>query len=91
MSLPLKYGKMRGTLVYLKRFLLKKIEGEFKCARMSLFMFCGLCGLSLVHYKFHVGLFFLSPARGQEVKIHKDDDDRLLLTFNCMLILLAVI
>jgi len=77
MSLPLKFGKMRGTLVYLKR------TKEFLSVRMCVFMFWGLCGSSLVGYKLHVGLIFLSPAKGQEVKIHKDDDDSLLLTFNC--------
>jgi len=42
-----------------------------------------------VGYKLHVGLIFLSPAKGQEVKIHKDDDDSLLLTFNCSSCLLT--
>jgi len=42
MSLPLKFGKMRGTLVYLKR------TKEFLSVRMCVFMFWGLCGSSLV-------------------------------------------
>lgn len=70
MSLPLKYGKMRGTLVYLKR-------------TKESFQVCVCACLCFEVFVAHLLWFFLSPARGQEVKIHKDDDDSLLLTFNC--------